>query len=175
IALAGGFQSNRQVEPADVKLAVLVMLARAHGSQAAEVAKPILAAYANEVSHRGIEAQRISSNNEMTETNLSASPRLPLSASSVRVHLVHDNVTEELSLEDYVLGVMRAEGTMEDQPEALKALAIAIRTYALKNIGRHAKDGYDFCSTTHCQRFIGDPTVREGADRKDGALPEGRA
>jgi stage II sporulation protein D len=52
-----------------------------------------------------------------------------------------------------VLGVMRAEGSMESEPEALKALAIAIRTYALRNGGRHAKDGYDFCSTTHCQRF----------------------
>jgi SpoIID/LytB domain protein len=57
-------------------------------------------------------------------------------------------------LEDYVLGVMRAEGSLESEPEALKALAIAIRTYALKNRGRHAKDGYDFCSTTHCQRFV---------------------
>src|SRR5262249_37978349 len=74
-------------------------------------------------------------------------------------------------LQDYVLGVMRAEGTMETEQESLKALAIAIRTYALKNIGRHAKDGYDFCSTTHCQRFVrgsergGSPTVREGANQ----------
>jgi SpoIID/LytB domain protein len=50
---------------------------------------------------------------------------------------------------------MSTEGTMEAEPEALKALAIAIRTYAVKNRGRHAKDGYDFCSTTHCQRFGG--------------------
>jgi len=42
-------------------------------------------------------------------------------ASSIKVHLVHDNVTEELSLEDYVLGVMRAEGTTETEPEALKS------------------------------------------------------
>src|SRR5215467_7957609 len=82
------------------------------------------------------------------------SPCPPVPASSIRVHLVHDNVTEELSLEDYVLGVMRAEGTMETEPEALKALAIAIRTFAVKNRGRHAKDGYDFCSTTHCQRYV---------------------
>ena len=89
--------------------------------------------------------------------------------------MVHDNVTEELSLEDYVFGVMRAEGTLETEPEALKALAIAIRTYALKNIGRHAKDGYDFCSTTHCQRFTGgNPTVREGAQTHPGTLPYGR-
>jgi len=52
---------------------------------------------------------------------------------------------------------MRAEGTTETEPEALKALAISIRTFALKNVGRHAKDGYDFCSTTHCQRFVRSP------------------
>ena len=74
--------------------------------------------------------------------------------SAIRVHLVTENVTQELSLEDYVLGVMRAEGPTESEPEALKALAIAIRTFALKNHGRHAKDGYDFCTTTHCQRFV---------------------
>jgi SpoIID/LytB domain protein len=35
----------------------------------------------------------------------------------------------------------------------LKALAIAVRTYALKNLGRHARDGYDFCNSTHCERY----------------------
>src|SRR5205814_9433060 len=96
-------------------------------------------------------------------------------STTVQVHLVTEDVTQELSLEDYVLGVMRAEGSMETEPEALKALAIAIRTYALKNHGRHAKDGYDFCSTTHCQRFIGgNPTVREGAASNQSTLPDGR-
>jgi stage II sporulation protein D len=45
------------------------------------------------------------------------------------------------------------EASIEDEPEALKALAVAVRTYALKNLGRHKNNGYDFCSTTHCQRF----------------------
>ncbi|HYX31414.1 MAG TPA: SpoIID/LytB domain-containing protein [Pyrinomonadaceae bacterium] len=157
IGFAAPFQSNREIDPAKVNLAVLVLVRRAHGSQAAELAKPIFAAYANEISGRGTEAQRDISRNESVD-GLPVSPRLPLSASAtIKVHLVHDNKIEELSLEDYVLGVVRAEGTMEDQPAALKALAIAIRTYALKNIGRHAKDGYDFCSTTHCQRFVGAP------------------
>ena len=38
--------------------------------------------------------------------------------------------------------------------EALKALAVASRTYAVKNLRRHAADGYDFCTTTHCQRYL---------------------
>ena len=179
IGFAGAFQSNRQLDPSEVKLAVLVLLTRAHGSQAAEVARPIFETYANVISHRdpGAESRNESTGIEVNADSISASPRLPLSPSAkIKVHLVHDNITQELSLEDYVLGVMRAEGTMEDQPEALKALAIAIRTFALKNLGRHAKDGYDFCSTTHCQRFVGDPTVREGAFSRPetGTLPNGR-
>lgn len=40
------------------------------------------------------------------------------------------------------------------EAEALKALAVASRTYALKNLRRHAVDGYDFCTITHCQRYL---------------------
>jgi SpoIID/LytB domain protein len=165
IGFAGPFESNRELEAAQVDLAVLVLLAHAHGSQAAETAKPVFAAYANEIERRGSQARSVSGNDRrQPDKNVSASSRLAASNSTVRVHLVSRNITKELSLEDYVLGVMRAEGTMETEPEGLKALAIAIRTYALKNMGRHAKDGYDFCSTTHCQRFVeprSSPTVSE--------------
>jgi SpoIID/LytB domain protein len=169
IGFAGPFQSSRGLEPSQVELAVLVLLPRAHGSEAAVMARPIFEAYARLVNGD----QRENAANRSVEKPTNSATRNPQSA--IRVHLVHDNVTEELPLEDYVLGVMRAEGTTESEPEALKALAIAARTYALKNAGRHAKDGYDFCSTTHCQRFtVGSPTVREGLIG-EGALPDGRA
>ena len=38
--------------------------------------------------------------------------------------------------------------------EALKAMAVAARTYAAYFRSRHRIEGYDFCSTTHCQRAI---------------------
>ena len=69
------------------------------------------------------------------------------------VNKVSENTTQQVSLEDYVLQVVATEASVEDEPEAIKAMAIAARTYALKNIGRHREQGYDFCSTTHCQRF----------------------
>jgi stage II sporulation protein D len=53
-----------------------------------------------------------------------------------------------------VLGVLAAEGSVEGEFEALKALAVVSRTYALKNLQRHANEGYDFCDTTHCQRYV---------------------
>ena len=144
-------QTELEPAPAEVELAVLIFLPRSHGSEAAALSKPIFEAFANEtnsVHRRDAEERRGSA-----EKNLSNSA-LGNPQSAIKVHLVTENVTQELSLEDYVLGVMRAEGPTESEPEALKALAIAIRTYALKNHGRHAKDGYDFCTTTHCQRFI---------------------
>lgn len=159
VGFAAPFQSSGELDPARVGLAVLVLLPRAHGSEAAELARPIFETYAN---HQNSETQRISRSNVEPEKPAVAA-RSPDVASSIKVHLVTENVTQALSLEDYVTGVMRAEGTVEPEPEALKALAITIRTYALKNSGRHTRDGYDFCSTTHCQRFVG-PAATSGSN-----------
>jgi stage II sporulation protein D (peptidoglycan lytic transglycosylase) len=149
VGLAAPFQSSGEIDASQINLAVLVLLSRAHGSEAATIARPIFETYANEASR---ETSAISDTNRTESPGVIA--RSTDAASAIEVHLVRDNVTQTLSLEDYVLGVMRAEGTVEPEPEALKALAISIRTYALKNRGRHATNGYDFCSTTHCQRFV---------------------
>ena len=45
--------------------------------------------------------------------------------------------------------------------EAMKAMAVAARSYALHLRGRHAAQGYDLCSTTHCQRL--EPDVDHAA------------
>jgi stage II sporulation protein D len=148
--------------PEGVRLAVLVFLAKAHGSEAAEVARPIFEDYARiggtqrpedsemERNERGEEDKQ----ENVTIVRQSAeSPRFPFAVPVVRVHLVRENITRAMPLEDYVRGVVTAEGSMENEPEALKALAIASRTYVLKNLGRHANEGYDFCTTTHCQRY----------------------
>jgi stage II sporulation protein D len=37
--------------------------------------------------------------------------------------------------------------------EAVKAMAVAARTYAVRLRGRHASEGFDFCASTHCQRL----------------------
>ncbi len=56
-----------------------------------------------------------------------------------------------LPLEVYVARVLAAEGDPKAMDAAREALTIAIRTYALVNEGRHVRDGYDLCDTTHCQ------------------------
>ncbi|MEQ1730771.1 MAG: SpoIID/LytB domain-containing protein, partial [Vicinamibacterales bacterium] len=51
----------------------------------------------------------------------------------------------------YVARVLAAESDPRAMDAAREALTIAIRTYALVNEGRHAREGYDLCDTTHCQ------------------------
>jgi len=62
-----------------------------------------------------------------------------------------------LSLEDYVKGVLPSEMSPSWNMEALKAQAVAARTYALytKNQKTHLGDGYDLCDSTHCQSYEG--------------------
>jgi stage II sporulation protein D len=58
-----------------------------------------------------------------------------------------------LDLEDYVARVLAGEAATFTSPEALKAMAVAARTFAVHHIGRHRAEGFDFCNTTHCQKL----------------------
>jgi stage II sporulation protein D len=153
-----GFATDESLSkeaPADaVKLAVLVFLKHAHGAEAAKASRVVFEEFAR-LGSRGDNEARVRGDDEQ----VAAPVRLANGELPVRVHLVSENVTKTMSLEDYVLGVVAAEGSIEDEPEALRALAVACRTYALKNLHRHGSDGYDFCTTTHCQRYL--PVNRE--------------
>lgn len=56
-----------------------------------------------------------------------------------------------IPLETYVARVLGGEAARDSPPAALEALAIAIRTFALANLGRHRADAFDLCDQTHCQ------------------------
>ena len=56
-----------------------------------------------------------------------------------------------MPLETYVGKVLAGEAAPDAEPAALEALAIAVRTYALANAGRHRSEGFDLCDQTHCQ------------------------
>jgi stage II sporulation protein D len=117
------FGRDKPPVPENAQLAVVVYLKNGHGSDAAAIAAPVF----------------------QTSVQTSVFNSLPQITVNVR--------GSRLPLEDYVAHVVSIEGSTEDQSEALKALAVTVRTYALKNLRRHKQDGYDFCSTTHCQRF----------------------
>ena len=74
-------------------------------------------------------------------------------------------VVAAIPLEDYVAGVTAAEALPGTPPEALRAQAVAARSYAValarldrrraQPMGPHADEGFDLCDLTHCQVFRG--------------------
>jgi len=60
-----------------------------------------------------------------------------------------------VDLEDYLKGVVPKEMGPNFPEEALKAQAVIARTYALKHLKRHSREGYDLCDTQHCQVYGG--------------------
>jgi len=83
------------------------------------------------------------------------------------------NVINELPVEEYLRGVVPSEmGPLTyNQIEALKAQAVAARTYTLRNLGEFSQEGYDICATPRCQVYGGmaaeqpltDKAIRETA------------
>lgn len=64
-------------------------------------------------------------------------------------------VINDLGLEDYIKGVVPAEMPSSWAGEAHKAQAIAARSYALANLGKRAKYGYDLKDTPEDQAYNG--------------------
>jgi stage II sporulation protein D len=69
----------------------------------------------------------------------------------IRAGESHLLITAFLPMEEYIAGVLAGETGNFKSDEALKAMAVAARTYALHFGSRHALEGFDFCDTTHCQ------------------------
>ena len=69
------------------------------------------------------------------------------------------NLVNRVDLEEYLYGVVPAEMGPKrfDAIEALKAQAIAARTYALSHRGQFEAEGYDLCATPKCQVYGGAP------------------
>ena len=77
------------------------------------------------------------------------------------------NVINELPIEDYLRGVVPRELGPGEYPEieALKAQAVAARTYTLRNLGEFADEGYDLCGTPRCQVYGGMEDEHSLSDR----------
>jgi SpoIID/LytB domain protein len=75
------------------------------------------------------------------------------SSQTIRIGVLKNGSYEivALPLETYVGRVLAGEALPGSEPAALETLAIAIRTYALGNRGRHRAEGFDLCDQTHCQ------------------------
>lgn len=85
----------------------------------------------------------------------------------------HLLITAAIPMEEYVAAVLAGETGTFKSDEALKAMAVAARTYAMHFGSRHTLDGFDFCDSTHCQdlRFSGlTPHLRQIADETAGEV-----
>jgi len=80
--------------------------------------------------------------------------RMPSATATVRVGFLRPGggyTVMNLPVDAYVARVVAGEAVRDSQSAALEALAIAVRTFALANSGRHRGDGFDLCDQTHCQ------------------------
>lgn len=108
-------------------------------------------------------------------------PRRRLGEPTVRVGIARRDGTgydaAPRPLEDYVSQVVAGEMGPDAPAAALEAMAIAARTFAVANAGRHAADGFDVCDLTHCQVLArASPSTRAAARATAGLiLIDGRA
>ncbi len=65
------------------------------------------------------------------------------------------SVTNLISLEQYVAGVLPYEISNTWSYECQKAFAVIIRSYTLANRGKHTSYGIDLCNGTDCQVYMG--------------------
>ena len=85
-------------------------------------------------------------------------------------------IVNVVNLEDYLKGVVPAELSPKAFPEkeAIKAQAIAARTYAVKRRGQFDADGYDICATPACQVYRGvsveEPMANESVSETTGEV-----
>ena len=70
---------------------------------------------------------------------------------TIRLGTLADGRVTRIPLETYVARVLAGEADARMADTAQQALAIAVRTYTLRNLARHAREGFDLCDSTHCQ------------------------
>ena len=78
-------------------------------------------------------------------------------------------VVNIIAMDDYLYGVVPNEIQASSSYEAIKAQAVAARTYAVNSIGKHGDYGFDLCTGAHCQVYNG--YASENA-RSSGAVDE---
>lgn len=59
------------------------------------------------------------------------------------------------SIDQYLAGVVKAEGGTGRNIEYIKTQALLARTYMYRYMDRHALDRYNLCDDTHCQAYLG--------------------
>jgi stage II sporulation protein D len=81
-------------------------------------------------------------------------------------------IVNNVSMENYLAGVVESEGGGGKHIEYYKAQAVISRTYALRHKQRHKSDGFDLCDEVHCQAYLNalryTPDIREAVNETKG-------
>lgn len=76
----------------------------------------------------------------------------------VKLYHKQEDTVEELDLEDYIMGVVASEVPANFNEEALKAQAVAARTFYMSKRNNRCKDAKsrnaEICDTTNCQVYM---------------------
>lgn len=79
-----------------------------------------------------------------------------------------------IDMEKYIAAVIEAEGGNHAEPEYYKAQAVLIRTFTIKNLLKHAEEGFNLCDEVHCQAFKGrltqNPVILAAATSTEGSV-----
>ena len=78
----------------------------------------------------------------------------------IRVMRVSKNRIDRINLEDYVVGAVEGEMPAEFEKEALKAQAVASRSYALKKMNDNKNGSYDVVDTTSNQVYMDEDDLK---------------
>ncbi len=76
----------------------------------------------------------------------------------------------DVEFETYIAGVVQSE-IYGQHPDIFRIQAIISRTWALRNLRKHAADGYNFCDNVHCQAYLNRcvrPDIMMGAVASSG-------
>ena len=80
---------------------------------------------------------------------------------NVRVKREQTNTIEVVPFEDYVVGVLAGEMPVNFELEALKAQAVAARTYVMKKMSDNRNQDYDIVDTVQNQVYISDEELKD--------------
>lgn len=70
-----------------------------------------------------------------------------------KVRILRGNTVENINMEDYLVGVVSSEVPVSFEKEAIKAQAVAARTYALKQMENRQNESYDVKDDTSSQVY----------------------
>lgn len=76
------------------------------------------------------------------------------------IRVLKDGNVKTMSLEDYLVGVVSSEVPVYFEEEALKAQAVAARTYALKQIENNKNQDYDVTADVYSQVYQTDDELK---------------